>query len=154
VTLVVSTYQRPDLVPVVAGWIWREFWRSRGLELEDTLEAVRSTLTPFAMPRSFVLLVDGAPVGTASLAAADLETRPHLTPWLAGVFVEPAFRGRGYAGMLAEAVADEGRARGAPTLWLYTRTAERIYARVGWRTVENVEHNGKAYALMRRDLSA
>jgi hypothetical protein len=42
-----------------------------------------------------------------------------------------------------------------PTLWLHTDTAERIYAKAGWRTVEIVQRDGKAPAtLMRRDLSA
>jgi hypothetical protein len=49
------------------------------------------------MPRTFILLADGEPVGTASLAAHDLDERPDLTPWLAGVFVDPHTRGQGYA---------------------------------------------------------
>jgi GNAT superfamily N-acetyltransferase len=149
---VVSTSQRPDLAPVVASWLWGEFWRARGHSLEQTLEAVRISVTAPLMPRTFVLLVDGRPVGTASLAAQDLEERPDLTPWLAGVFVEPEARGRGLAASLIGAVEDECRRAAIPTLWLYTRTAEKVYARAGWRTVETVAHDGKSYALMRRDL--
>ena len=37
-------------------------------------------------------------------------------------------------------------------MWLYTRSAEALYARIGWRTVESFAYRGKAYALMRRDL--
>ena len=44
--------------------------------------------------------------------------------------------------------------RSIATLWLYTRTAERIYARCGWRTVETIPRKGRTYALMRRDLIA
>jgi GNAT superfamily N-acetyltransferase len=104
------------------------------------------------MPRTFVLLVDDRPVGTASLAEQDLEERPDLTPWLAGVFVEPESRGRGLAAELIAAVEGECRKMAIPMLWLYTRTAEKVYIRAGWRTVETVAHNGKPYALMRRDL--
>lgn len=148
----VSTYERPDLVPIVARWQWEEFWRPRGEALEDTLAAVRTTLTPADLPRTYILLEDGRPVGTASLAAEDLEERPDLTPWLAGVVVDPAARGRGLAARLVAGVEAEARARGVATLWLYTRSAERIYARAGWRKVEPVAHDGKVYALMRRDL--
>ena len=76
--LVVSTAERPDLAPVVASWLWAEFSRARGSSLEQTLEAVRISATAELMPRTFVLLVDGKPVGTASLAAQDLATRPDL----------------------------------------------------------------------------
>jgi GNAT superfamily N-acetyltransferase len=105
-----------------------------------------------AIPRTLVLLVDDEPVGTASLTAHDLDERPDLTPWLAGMFVASHVRGRGYAARLVAAVEEEARRASITTLWLYTNTAERIYARVGWRTVETVLHNGKPFALMRRDL--
>jgi GNAT superfamily N-acetyltransferase len=149
---VVSTSDRPDLVPVVARWLWDEFWRHHGHSLDQTLSVVRESIAARPMPRTFILLVEGEPVGTASLAAQDLDERPDLTPWLAGVFVEPRARGRGYAAHLIAAVEEECRTASIATLWLYTRTAERIYVRAGWRTVETIQHNGKPYALMRRDL--
>jgi len=149
---VVSTSDRPDLIPVVACWLWDEFWRHNGHSPDLTLDAVRKSVTARPMPRTFILLAGGEPLGTASLAAQDLDERPDLTPWMAGVFVEPHARGRGYAAHLIAAVEDECRATSISTLRLYTRTAERIYARAGWRTIEIVQHNDKPYALMRRDL--
>jgi len=104
------------------------------------------------MPRTFILLADGEPVGTASLVVHDLQERPDITPWLAGVFVVPQARGRGYAARLIAAVEQASRAALISTLWLYTNTAERIYARAGWLTVGTVQHRGKPFALMRRDL--
>ena len=150
--LIVSTAERPDLASVVASWLWTEFSRARGSSLDETLEAVRTSATAARMPRTFVLLVDGKPVGTASLAAQDLEARPDLTPWLAGVFIEPAARGQGLAARLIGAVEDECRRRSIPTLWLYTRSAEKVYRRAGWRTVETFALGDKSYLLMRRDL--
>lgn len=150
---IVSTFERPDLVPVTARWRWQAFFSDSGRPFDDVLAgAHRTAAVDGLMPRTFVLLADNEPVGTASLVAHDLDERPDLTPWLAGVFVAPHARGRGHAGRLMTAV--EERARGAciATLWLYTNTAERIYARAGWRTVEAVQHNGKPFALMRRDL--
>jgi GNAT superfamily N-acetyltransferase len=150
---VVSTAERPDLAPVVASWLWEEFRRPRGQTLEETLAAVHGAIAAARMPRTFVLLADGEPVGMASLAARDFEARPELTPWLAGVFVAPASRGRGFVAALIAAVEDECRENSIATLWLYTRRAERVYLRAGWRTVETVAHDGKTYALMRRDLA-
>jgi N-acetylglutamate synthase-like GNAT family acetyltransferase len=148
----VTTRERPDLAPVVAAWLWESFARAGGRSFEETLEAVQGSITATEMPRTFVLLIDGKPVGTASLAPQDLEERPELTPWLAGVFVEPESRGQGLVAVLIKAVERECRDQAIKTLWLYTRTAEKVYARAGWRTVETVAHNGKSYALMRRDL--
>ena len=143
---VVLTAERPDLVPTVAGWLWAESWGRHGHSLEDTIGAVAKTVTATGMPHIYILLSEEQPVGTASLAASDLDARPELTPWLADVFVEPNSRGRGYAGRLTSAVESVCLERSVGTLWLYTRTAERIYARYGWRTVESFDQNGKCYA--------
>ncbi len=148
----VSTSDRPDLVPTVAGWLWDAFWRAGGYSLEATLDAVRASVTAPLMPRTFILLAEGQAAGTASLAAHDLDERPDLTPWLAGVFVQPDARGRGYAAHLIAAVEQEARRASIPTLWLYMKTAERVYLRAGWQSVETIRHSGKPFVLMRRDL--
>lgn len=149
---IASTSDRPDLVEVTARWRWEAFIHDTE-PFEDVLKrAQRTSSMGLTIPRTLVLLVDDEPVGTASLTAHDLEERPDLTPWLAGVFVAPHARGRGYAAQLVAAVEGEARKASISTLWLYTNMAERIYARVGWRTVETVLHHGKPFALMRRDL--
>lgn len=148
----VTVADRPDLVPTVADWLWRAFWRDEGSTLAEVRTLVSRSTARHGPPQCFVLLEGGAPVGTASLAAADLDRRPDLTPWLAGVYVEPAARGRGCATALVEAVEAAARRASVPTLWLYTGTAERLYARAGWRTVEGFDHHGRPNVLMRRDL--
>ena len=51
-----------------------------------------------------MLLVNGAPVATASLTQRDLPARLDLKPWLAEVFVKPKFRRRGYGSQLVGCV--------------------------------------------------
>jgi GNAT superfamily N-acetyltransferase len=156
---IVSISDRPDLAPVVTKWLWETFLRDQGHSFEHTLNALKESAAArpappsFMMPLTFVLIADGEPVGTGTLAAHDLPARPDLTPWLAGMFVEPHARGRGYAAHLIAAVEEQARTALVPTLWLHTNPAtERVYARAGWRTVKTVQHNGKPFALMRRDL--
>ena len=147
----VTTADRPDLAALTARWRWEAFFRDSGRPLDDILADAQTTASAARlMPRTFVLLVEGEPVGTASLVAHDLAERPDLTPWLAGVFVVPHARGQGYAARLVAAVERAAAAAGIPMLWLYTSKPERIYARMGWETLETVQHNGRPCALMRR----
>ncbi|AWN47046.1 GNAT family N-acetyltransferase [Methylobacterium terrae] len=150
---IVTTADRPDLAPVTARWRWEAFLQGRGRSLAEAMAAEAAPATG-PMPRTCVLLSDDEPVGMASLSAHDLEPRPDLTPWLAGVFVAPRARGRGYAARLVAAVEGQAASLAVPTLWLYTRSAEGLYARLGWRNVERFRYREKAYALMRRDLGA
>ena len=79
----------------------------------------------------------------SSLASKDLDERPNLCPWLAGVFVTPEARGRGHALRLVSAVEAACRDAAIQTVWLYTSTAEGLYRRAGWQAVEYLQRQGK-----------
>jgi N-acetylglutamate synthase-like GNAT family acetyltransferase len=149
---IVTLADRPDLAPIITEWIWNEWSRHDGYTFEQTLEYSEASSARRDIPQTFVLLVEGEPVGTSSLVAADMKERPDLTPWMASVFVIPEARRRGRVIPLIRAVEDAAVAAGIPTLWLHTDSAARIYAKVGWRIVEIVQRKGKpAATLMRRD---
>ena len=152
-SLVITTIrQRPDLLPVAAEWLWREWWRARGQTLDQTRAVYADCYAEIGPPQMFVLLSGEMLVGTATLARKDLEERPDLTPWLAGVFVIPEARGRGYVSHLLRAFDEACRAAAIEKAWLYTNTAERVYLRAGWAVAEIIQrHNKLPTTLMRRD---
>jgi len=152
---IVRIAERPDFVGIVAQWLWDEWHLDAGDSFESTRDAVAVSVSTSGPPQTFVLVVDDRPVGTASLVAHDLDERPHLTPWLAGVFVIPEARGRGHVIHLIQAVEVACRSAGLGTVWLHTANAERVYARAGWHTVEAIQRQGKRpVTLMRRDLTS
>ena len=151
---IVRLTERLDLAPVVACWIWEAFGRASGETLADSEARVAACTAAVGPDQSFVLLVDDVPAGTAGFVRHDLDERPDLSPWLAGVYVAPEFRGRDLVRLLIDAVEQAARDAGFRTLWLYTSTAERIYERAGWKTHELLDRPDRRTVLMRRDLSA
>jgi GNAT superfamily N-acetyltransferase len=150
---IVRISDRPDLVPTVAQWLWDEWHLDAGDTFEATHDAIAASVSRSGPPQTFVLLIDDQPVGTASLVAHDLDERPDLTPWLAGVFVIPEARRRGHVNHLIQAVEAVCRSAGVGTVWLHTADAERVYARAGWDTVETIQREGRRpVTLMRHDL--
>ncbi len=142
---------RPDLAPLVARWLVDAFFDFPGGHTVEQMTAL--VLRPPTGPEeTFVLFEGEAAVGTASLAHDDLASRPDLTPWLAGVFVAPAYRGRGHATALVRQVEGFAAAAGVPVLWLYTATAAALYGRLGWQSVGQEQDRGKPVVLMRRVL--
>jgi GNAT superfamily N-acetyltransferase len=146
-----TTSGRPDLAPIVAAWLVKEFGYPGGRTPEQV--TARILAPPNGPEETFVLFEQDKPVGTASLTHDDLASRPDLTPWLAGVFIEPAARGRGYATALVRQVEAFAAAAAVPTLWLYTWTAEPLYTRLGWQRVGPETDKGKQVVLMTRHLS-
>ncbi|MBV9829805.1 MAG: GNAT family N-acetyltransferase [Alphaproteobacteria bacterium] len=124
---IVTTSDRPELAAITGRWRWEAFFRNDGTRLEDMLNAERiGAKISSLLPTTFVMLADDEPVGMASLVERDLEDRPDLTPWLAGVYVIPEARGRGHATRLIYAVEDLANDEGIATLWLYTASARGL----------------------------
>ena len=131
---IAAASDRPELAPIVARWRVDAFFNHPGGYTVEEMTA-RILAPPVGPKETFVLFDHDQPVGTAGLARTDLKTRPDLTPWLAGVFVQPAFRGCGYATALVRQVEAFALAASVPILWLHTATAEPFYARLagsGW----------------------
>lgn len=148
---IAAVSDRPELAPLVAQWRVGAFFNYPGGYTVEEMTAL--ILAPPVGPKETFVLFDGdQPAGTASLVRTDLETRPDLTPWLAGVFVLPAFRGRGHATALVRRVEAFALAASVPVLWLYTSTAEPLYARLGWQRAGLEQERGQAVVLMRRSL--
>jgi GNAT superfamily N-acetyltransferase len=142
---------RRELAPLIAGWLVDEFGYPGGRTREEKAAAILAP--PKGPEETFVLFDQDTPVGTASLAHDDLAARRDLTPWLAGVFVQPASRGLGYASALVRQVEAFAAVSGVPALWLYTWTAAPLYARLGWQHVGLETDRGQEVVLMTKRLS-
>ena len=78
-------------------------------------------------------------MGTASLIACDEETRPHYTPWIAAVWVEPDHRGQGIGAALIEKAADFAFRGGAGRVYLLAGPHRRsFYEGLGWSVLETL----------------
>ena len=87
------------------------------------------------------------------LLVHDMDSRPQLTPWLAGVFVKPQFRGKGIGSALVRRIEAEGRSLGVSTLHLYTPNAESLYERLGWSLTERCEYRNTNVVVMSKKLA-
>ena len=150
---IAAVSDRADLAPLVATWRVNAFFSEPGGYSVEEMTAL-ILAPPVGPEETFVLFEKGRPVGTAGVVRGDLDTRPDLTPWLAGVFVHPEFRGRGYATALIRRAEAFAAAACVPVLWLYTLTAEPFYARLGWQRVGVEQEDGDEVVLMRRCLGA
>lgn len=116
--------------------------------LEERTEQLRAACGRGGVPTVVVAVEDGALCGSAMLIASDMDTRPDLTPWLAGVYVAAAFRGRGCGSALVRRIESEASALGVPRLYLYTPDAAGFYRRLGWNVEERCEYLGREVVVM------
>lgn len=91
------------------------------------------------LPFSLVAFEDTLPVGSVSLVESDLDSHSHLSPWVASLVVWPEYRGRGIGWQLMERIEETARDIGFASVYLYTFSAEGMYKRLGWRSIETVQ---------------
>ncbi len=110
-----------------------------------------------ALPLTLIALEPGPDTGSGLLGCVtldqtDLPSHDDLTPWLASLYVPPAFRGRGVGRRLADAVGELAKARGHPKLYLYTWEHKARYARWGFRTLRKGSVAGRDVIVVARTL--
>jgi predicted N-acetyltransferase YhbS len=141
-----------DLIELTVDWHLPEFDAkgNRRVWLDARKEESRR-LT--GVPCAWVALLDGVPVGSVSLVASNMSTRPDLTPWLAALYVLPDHRGRGVGTALTRRCESEAAIAGYRRLYLYTSRARGYYQRLGWLPIGEDEYEGEGVTVMMREVS-
>ena len=125
---------------------------------EDTAEArlarLRTHLNHDVLPIAWIAHEDDVALGMAALRITDLEGREDLGPWLASVYTEPRFRGRGIASQLCRIVERKAADLGIAKLYLFTHGQESLYRRLGWAHLEPTTWHGHACSIMQKVPSA
>ena len=152
-----SLADRPELLPTVAEWHWNEWGDvDPSGSLQSWAEGLASRTHRDRIPASYVAVADGEPVGSVVLVEHDMPDRgdlAHLTLWLAGLFVKPAYRHQGIGSALVRHAQSEALRFGVSRLYLYTSTASDVYKRLGWKTIGGTVYEGEDVAILVSDLS-
>jgi GNAT superfamily N-acetyltransferase len=141
----------PHLLPLCTRWNHEQWGRDDGETTEVISDAFARMVREARGEHVLVALVDGEPAGMSLLIDDDLDSHEHLKPWVAGVYVEPQFRGKGVATALVAAAENCARRDGHRQAWLYTSLPD-LYARMGWSTREILAGDHAGMALMAKVL--
>lgn len=112
----------PNLVPITVGWHMAESDPSGDVASWTRAREAEARLS--GIPCAWVAFSGQVPVGTVSLIEHNMDIRLDLRPWLAALFVLPAFRHQGVGASLVRRCESETRTLGERRLYLYTSMAE------------------------------
>lgn len=132
---IVELSEVPEYLQTVGQWIYNQWWRNE-TSLDYIVSRLKGHLKSAQVPFTLIALLDGNPVGTASVIEEDLEDRKQYSPWLAAVLVLPDHRRRGIGSALVKAGTDKAHGLGVETLYLNTLDQAEFYSHAGWSVVE------------------
>ena len=143
----------PDKIPEIARWHW-EAWghHNPNGSYERTFARLSRRLHRDQLPLAYLALIEDRMVGTASLVEHDMDNREDLSPWLAGVFVDPDYRHQGIASSLVERVCEKARLLSFSELFLYTNNAHELYTALGWTDLGQERYRGRMVMIMKYEL--
>ncbi|MBL8351543.1 MAG: GNAT family N-acetyltransferase [Burkholderiaceae bacterium] len=125
----------PQARAAVAAMIHAEFWADvPGASVDGMAARLAQAGSADALPLCRVALAGGQPVGVANLVDYD-DPNPRVgRPWLAGLVVVPAWRGRGLGSRLVHTLLADARRLGETQLFLgsdgpgfYTRLGAQLH---------------------------
>jgi predicted N-acetyltransferase YhbS len=145
---------QPDLIPQLAEWFYDEWGQNQpNLTQADFEGVLKERLNKDRLPLTLVLLRDSLPIASASLKIQEMETHPQYPHWLGSIYVLPQHRQGGVGSRMVQLSASAARQLGVKDLYLYTRSHEHFYARLGWQPVERTNYRGRHAVIMKRNLS-
>lgn len=153
--------EAPEYLAQLAQWHHAEWTHlNPGLTLQERMEEMQDHLNADSVPTTFVAhkvsdATDQSPIllGSASVIANDMDTKPELRPWLASVYVDVEQRKQGVGGALVKQVMAFAKANGVKDLYLFTPDQKHFYQNLGWQVIEETDYRGEAVTVMSASLA-
>ena len=143
-----------EVIPTLAGWFHREWsYLVPGRSEQDVACSIAERASRHKIPMALVAFEEHELIGTVCLKVNDMESRPELTPWLAGLYVKESWRKRGVGSALVRAIERQAVDLGVERLFLYTPESERFYAALGWRVLERTTVHDVPVTIMEKRLA-
>lgn len=145
----------PQFIAPLAQWHFAEWsYLHPDYTLDQLAQEMQQYFSPQLLPSMFILLNQQQELlGSASLVAHDLGSRPEFSPWLANVFVHPAYRGQGMGRRLVLFIQQQAQRAGIGELYLFTANQMDFYRSLGWQMLDIEQVQGTCQTIMRLDLS-
>ncbi|MFJ5770560.1 GNAT family N-acetyltransferase [Psychrobacillus sp. NPDC093180] len=122
--------QRPEFFHEAVKLFWEQWGNESNYKFyEDCM--IHSGKAPNSLPRFYVAIENDAIIGTYALLRNDINSRQDLFPWLACLYVDPAFRGNSIGEQLLEHGLQVTARLGHEKLYL-SSDLEGYYEQYGW----------------------
>ena len=145
----------PEAAATVARWYFDEWGaESPGVTVEKVIKQVSLASSRETAPLIVLAKKDGKVIGAAELKIREMKIYPDYEYWIGGVYIHSEERGLGVGSLLVRNLLGRAAAAGIQTLYLQTMDLTGgIYARLGFQSIEQVNHAGTDVLVMRMDVS-
>lgn len=123
----------------ITTWMYNWWGKIDGYSFDGVKCFMKHSLLKDRLPQTYGLFLNNTIIGMFQITYEDLSVRPDIYPWLANVYIDEQYRGKGYSKILLESIKDiVGKTTDFSTLFLYTKHVG-LYEKFGWEFVSEID---------------
>ena len=146
---IINLKEEPNLIPTLAKWHHNEWsYLNPSLTLNERIYKMEAYLSNEIIPSTYIAKENNILLGSSALLEHDMETKKHLTPWLASIYVAEPHRKQGIGSKLVLHAMKEAKKENISKLYLFTPDQENFYKNLGWSTIEKESYHNHNVTIM------
>lgn len=124
---------------IITTWMYNWWGKRDGYSFDGVKCFMKHSLLKDRLPLTYGLFLNNTIIGMFQITYEDLSVRPDIYPWLANVYIDEQYRGKGYSKILLENIKDiVSKTTDFSTLFLYTKHVG-LYEKFGWEFVSEID---------------
>lgn len=128
-----------NILNTITNWMYNWWGKKDGYSFDAVKCFMKHSLQKDRIPQTYGLFLNNNIIGMFQLTYEDLNVRPDIYPWLANVYIDEKYRGKGYGRKLLESVKDIAkRTLDFRELFLYTKY-KGLYEKFNWKYVCEID---------------
>ena len=128
-----------DALNVITTWMYNWWGKKDGYSFDAVKCFMEHSLQKDRLPQTYGLFLNDIIIGMFQLTYEDLTVRQVIYPWLANVYIDENYRGKGYGRKILESVQEIAKSNlNFKEIYLYTRHKD-LYEKFGWKYVCKID---------------
>ena len=150
---IINLKEEPNFISALAEWHHNEWsYLNPSLTLNERIYKMEAYLSDEIIPSTYIAKENDILLGSSALLEHDMETKKHLTPWLASIYIAEPHRKQGIGSNLVLHAMKEAKKENISKLYLFTPDQEKFYKNLGWSTIEKEIYQNHNVIIMEAEL--
>lgn len=134
---------------IMTTWMYNWWGEDEGYTFDAVKCFMEHSLLKDRLPQTYGIFLDNEIIGMYQFTLEDLDVRPDIYPWLANVYIDSNYRGKGYGKLLLETVKDNAlKNTNFKSFYGYTMHTN-LYEKFGWVYQEDIDTHKKEARIQR-----